>query len=215
MIKLSILVCTVPSRLGYFYPRIMKHLLQQTADRDDVEILGLFYNKKRTIGSKRQGMVNLAQGQYLTFIDDDDRIADDYIELIMKTLYDHPDVDCVVYNVICNINNSFDKLCKYGIEFEYGDINGGLEWRGKPAHTMVYKSSIAKNHLFMDMNRGEDVNWVVRACKDIVSQVRIDKVLYYYDANYSTTSEMAELSEKVIEYNIKQLIAKENGSIVI
>jgi hypothetical protein len=29
-------------------------------------------------------------------------------------------------------------------------INDGKEWRGKPSHTMVYKSSIAKKHNFND-----------------------------------------------------------------
>ena len=33
-------------------------------------------------------------------------------------------------------------------EFEYADING-LEWRGKPSHTMIWKRSIAIKHNYL------------------------------------------------------------------
>jgi len=53
MIQLSILVPTVPSRLTTYYPRIMSDLLKQTENYPEIEIIGLFDNKKRTIGQKR------------------------------------------------------------------------------------------------------------------------------------------------------------------
>lgn len=208
-IKLSILIMTVPSRLEYFYPRIMKQVLGQTEKYDDIEVISLFDNKKRSVGSKRQNMLDLVQGEYLVFIDDDDRITDDYVDSIMETLKKNPNVDCVVFNTICCIeNSSLKKLCKYGIEYSYGDINGGKEWRGLPAHTMIWKSEIAKKYKYSDMGVHEDTDWVKRAVKSIKTQVRIDKVLYYYDANYKTTSETAGLSDIVIQSNVNKLIEK-------
>ena len=207
MIKLSVLVPTVPSRLNFFYPRLMTQLLNQGVLYPQVEIIGLFDNKKRTVGEKRQDLLNLAKGEYLVFIDDDDRITDDYISSIIETLDQNPNTDCVVFDTICCIeNSSLKKLCKYGIEFEYGDIMDGLEWRGKPAHTMVYKSSIAKRHSFISINIGEDVDWVKRACKDIQIQTRIDKVLYYYDCKDKTTSETRGISDEIIRHNVNYLL---------
>ena len=214
-ILLTILVPSIPSRIDYFYPRIMKQLLDQTKKYDNIELISVFDNKKRTIGKKRDDMLNLAQGKYVTFVDDDDRLSDDYIDEIMNAIVVSTtttniditnDVDCIVYNTICCVNNgSIKKLCKYGIEFTLGNINGGLEWRGKPAHTMVWKSSIAKKHRFSDMGWGEDFDWVNRAYLDIKTQHRIDKVLYYYDANYATTSETGSLTQEVIYDNINKL----------
>lgn len=207
MIRLSVLVPTVPSRLSFFYPRIMNQLLEQSKNYPGVEIIGLFDNKKRSVGEKRQDLLNLAKGKYLVFIDDDDRISDDYISSIITAMNMYPDTDCIVFDCICCIeNSSLKKLCKYGIEFEYGDINNGTEWRGKPAHTMVYKSSIAKAHLYNSVNFGEDIDWVVRACKDIKHQTRIDKVLYYYDCQEKTTSETRGLPDSVITENIEKLL---------
>jgi len=203
MIKLSILVPTVPSRLSFFYPRIMNQLLEQTKTYTDIEILGFFDNKKRTVGEKRQDLLNMARGEFLVFIDDDDRITNDYVQEIMDAIYKNKDTDCIVFDSICCIDNGdLKKLCKYGIEYEYGDILDGKEWRGKPAHTMVYRSTIAKKHCYSNLNSGEDYDWVLRACKDIQHQTRIEKILYYYDANYSTTSETVGLSDEIIQYNV-------------
>jgi glycosyltransferase involved in cell wall biosynthesis len=185
----------------------MNQLLEQSKNYPGVEIIGLFDNKKRSVGEKRQDLLNLAKGKYLVFIDDDDRISDDYISSIITAMNMYPDTDCIVFDCICCIeNSSLKKLCKYGIEFEYGDINNGTEWRGKPAHTMVYKSSIAKAHLYNSVNFGEDIDWVVRACKDIKHQTRIDKVLYYYDCQEKTTSETRGLPDSVITENIEKLL---------
>jgi glycosyltransferase involved in cell wall biosynthesis len=205
MIKLSILVPTVPSRIELFYVKLMKELLRQIEPyKNEIELISLFDNKKRSIGKKRQEMINLSQGEYIVFIDDDDRISDDYINQIMTKLSENPNTDCVVFDSICRVNGEIDKLCKYGIEFEYGDINDGLEWRGKPAHTMVYATNIVKTHQYTDMGHGEDYDWVKRAYLDISNQSRIDKVLYYYDAEYTTLSETAGLSDEIILENVNK-----------
>ena len=205
MIKLSILVPTVPSRIELFYVKLMKELLKQIEPyKNEIELISLFDNKKRFIGKKRQEMINLSQGEYIVFIDDDDRISNDYINQIMTKLSENPNTDCVVFDSICRVNGGIDKLCKYGIEFEYGDINNGLEWRGKPAHTMVYARNIVKNHQYTDMGHGEDYDWVKRAYLDIRNQSRIDKVLYYYDAEYTTLSETAGLSDEIILKNVNK-----------
>jgi len=203
-IKLTILVPTVPSRYNNFFIRLMSNLIEQTKSYNDIELIGFFDNKKRSVGLKRDEMLKVAQGEYLVFIDDDDRISDDYVKEIMNALYNNPNTDCVVFDCICCVNGGYEKYCKYGIEFEYGDINEGKDWRGKPAHTMVYKSSIAKKHNFSDMKCVEDYDWVARAYRDINEQTRINKILYYYDANYDTTSETAGLSDETIINNIRK-----------
>lgn len=183
MIKLSILILTTPRRLETFFPRLIRHLEKQIGSRTDVEILGLYDNKKRTVGEKRNELIKMAKGKYLTFIDDDDRIDDTYIETILKMIEERPDADCIVFDCITTINNDPNQVTysKYGIEFNYHQT--GNQWRGKPAHTMVWLSDITKRHSYVSKNYGEDIDWVVRACRDIKTQVRIDKVLYYYDFN--------------------------------
>ena len=81
MIDLSILVCSVHTRYDTFAPKIQKQLYDQynalsEADQDRVETIVLTDNKKMMLGHKRNTMVEVAQGRYIVFVDDDDRIAD-------------------------------------------------------------------------------------------------------------------------------------------
>lgn len=187
MIKLSILIATVPSRIRAFYPNLLDSINSQIGNRADIEVIGFYDNKKRTVGSKRNELLKLAQGNFLTFIDDDDRIANDYIQSIMTCIEQNPNADCIVFDCITTIDGDKDNptYSKYSIKYDYTHV--GDQWRGKPAHTMVWKSEIAKKHIYSNQNYGEDIDWVKRACKDIQNEIRIDKVLYYYDFNNSTT----------------------------
>lgn len=207
-IKLSILVPTVPSRIDLFYPRLIKHLLKQTESYNDIEVLSIFDNKKRTIGEKRNNLMDMANGEYLVFIDDDDRITDDYIYEIMTALYKNPHTDCVVFDSMTFFPDRDCYKASFGIEFEDGifDINNKKLRTAKPPHVMVYKSSIAKSHRFPHIQSGEDSDWVNRASKDIVKQTRIDKLLYYYDSNYIETSESGSLTDDTIKNNIETKI---------
>jgi glycosyltransferase involved in cell wall biosynthesis len=201
MIKLSILVSTIPRRLNNYFPALMNKLMWQIGTLRDVELIGLFDNKKRSVGHKRNELLKMAQGEYLIFIDDDDDIANDFVVMIMDTLYKNPTADCIVFDCITTINGDRNNqtYSKYSIAYDYTQVPEispnpldptariAYQWRGKPAHTMVYKSEIAKKHIYIDQNYGEDVDWVKRACKDIKNEVRIDKVLYFYNFNDSVS----------------------------
>ncbi len=203
-IKLSILVPTVPSRIDNFFPRIITHLNNQVGERKDVEILGLFDNKRKTTGSKRQDLLNISRGEYVVFVDDDDRISDDYVSKIMEAIETNPGVDVINFQAKISINGGVARRCKFSTKYTYTHLPNG-EMLGKTSHIMVWRAAIAKKHAFADMVHGEDVNWVDRAINDVTTEYCIDSVLYYYDANYSTTSETVGLSPEVIATNIARL----------
>jgi hypothetical protein len=53
MIKLSILVPTVPSRIELFYVKLMKELLRQIEPyKNDIELIAFFDNKKGLLEKK-------------------------------------------------------------------------------------------------------------------------------------------------------------------
>ncbi len=185
MLKLSILIPSVPSRRKTFLQRILDQLESQI-NTNDIEVIVLYDNKKRTVGEKRNDLLNLARGQFLTFIDDDDRISDDYINKIISTINNNPLADCIVFDSICTVDG-ISQVCKYGIEYSYNYASPPNIWTGRPAHTMVFKSAIAKSIMFPSINFGEDMDWVSRICNQIKNQVRIDSVLYYYDFNNITS----------------------------
>jgi len=185
-IYLSCLIPTIPARMDSFFPRLMRQLTSQ-AEGKPVELLALYDNKRLFVGRKRTALLRAAQGKFFTFIDDDDRVADDYIDQILSAIVTNPDADCIVYDSICSQNGGPGQLCKYGIEFEYGQSSN--LWTGKPAHTMIWRNVEKFTELaFSDKNYGEDYDWVGQAWPRIEKQARINKVLYFYDFDAGTTT---------------------------
>lgn len=69
-----------------FRERLFARLYPQLKDRTDIELAVRIYDKKLTMGENRQAMVDEAQGEYVSFIDDDDLVAPDYVEKIYPLL---------------------------------------------------------------------------------------------------------------------------------
>lgn len=176
-IALSILIPSVPERMNYL-TKLMSELNKQSQSFP-VEILVLLENKKRSIGEKRNILIEQAQGDYVVFIDDDDRVESNYIEALCAAINETKNVDCIVFDVLVNYNDQFSKVCKYGLELEHGE-DANYYYR-KPNHLMCYSKKIAAAHKFLNISYGEDDEWGSRVSKDIINQKRLSSILYYYD----------------------------------
>ena len=190
---LSVLIPSIEERRDNFLSRIVGELGRQALPYGEkVEVLTLVDNREISVGEKRNRLLEMANGEHLVFIDDDDRIAPNYLDEIMGAIDTIKPLDCIVYDCICTITSWNGRVsarlhCKYGVEYGYTNDGRG-NWTGKPAHTMVWRSEIAKRHRYPNTSAGEDIDWVRRACVDIMHQHRIDKVLYYYDNDMRLSS---------------------------
>jgi hypothetical protein len=194
MFQLSILIPTTVKRIDYYCPNIVKYLDNQIKEckaEKDVQLLWLGDNYTMTVGEKRNTLLKMARGRFLTMIDDDDSTSHDYVKSVLDCIAANPNTDVIVYDCITTVDGKRKTLSKYSKNFtKYIDKMGGdgiRQWRGLVAHTMVWRSTIAKTHMFPDKNYEEDINWVKRANGDIVNEARIDKVLYFYRFNRKTT----------------------------
>lgn len=180
-IQLSILICSLTERRNIFLDRLLDKLDPQVKDKN-VEVLVFSDNAKRSIGQKRNDAIQMANGKYVCFVDDDDLVSDDYVDLILKEIRDwSPDV--IVFDAIISFDGINHKLVKYGREFDHTETQDAYYRR--PNHLMVHK----KNNItefFMDVKTGEDDEWASRMLDRIVTQSRINKALYFYD--YRTTT---------------------------
>jgi glycosyltransferase involved in cell wall biosynthesis len=176
-VTLSVLIPSVPERMDHL-KRIVDELSRQS-EHKAVEILVLLDNKKRTVGSKRNTLIEQAQGAYIVFVDDDDRVEPNYVDFLCASIEAMPEVDCVVFDVEVNYNGYFSKICKYGKEYNYGE--DARYYYRKPNHLMCYARRIAVKHPFKDIGYGEDDEWAARVSEDIVHQARLPATLYHYD----------------------------------
>jgi len=78
---LSILTPAVPSRLGAL-DALCSELAAQIGELP-VEHLVLLDNKRRTVGEKRDSLLRIARGDFVAFVDDDDKVSGDYVQAIL------------------------------------------------------------------------------------------------------------------------------------
>ena len=66
----SILIAAIPERYHSVHGLLHSLLEQQSVARmQDVELLYLMDNRRRSVGEKRNALLQLAHGDYLSFID--------------------------------------------------------------------------------------------------------------------------------------------------
>lgn len=176
--SLSILIPMISKRLNNFTTLINK--LEVQSNGLPVEILGLFDNKNKTIGEKRNLLVNMSSKEYICFIDDDDDITDDYIKLILTEINKRP--DCITFDIIICKPFANSKLCKYDLRYNNEYIKN--IFYGKPTHVHIWKKELVKNILFPNKNKNEDIEWAEQAIKQLQKTSNINKTLYQYNLDH-------------------------------
>lgn len=193
MIDLSILVCSVHTRYNTFLPNIEKQLFDQLAglpeaDQQRTEILILTDNKQMMLGHKRNTMIEIAQGKYIAFVDDDDRVADDYISSLLEATASN--ADSIVFQAEVSLNGEKPKLCYYTKDIS-ADYNKGDAYYRIPNHICCIKKSVSLKSSFPNVLYGEDAGYGKVLLPHLKTEHKIDKVLYYYDYNSETTETQA------------------------
>ena len=182
--KLSILVCTVPSRLTHFLPAIIQELDRQAAPFPDVEVCYFGDNKRRTVGAKRNAMLLLAQGDYVVFIDDDDKIAPNYVEKIYGAISQRPDVVC--FGMTCSLNGGPALPVNYSAAHPC-DANYPDHYDRIPDQKMVVRRDLALQVGFPNIQCGEDANYAARLRPLLKTEKLVPEILYNYIFSRYTT----------------------------
>lgn len=171
-------------------PRVFLDLERQAKGKD-VEVLVLLDDRKRSIGHKRNALVSIAQGTFVAFVDDDDRVAIDYVDRLLEKIALQPDV--IVFDVwVSGYYDRFglsDRLCSYDLDHEHQTLTD--RYHRKPNHLMAWRTALVKQEPFSDLSSGEDTEWAHRICRRFekrLRQERIHKVLYSYDFDTNDTS---------------------------
>jgi len=208
-IKLSILILSIPSRFDIVRPLINK-LMDQIGDREDVEILSIMDNKSLNIYEKRNVLLDIARGSHLTWLDDDDDVADTYVSRLTETIEENPDADVISFNQLCYLNgyecNVFAKMGNPHQECipepnEDGVIFADENARYKdtlrpPYHWCCWRTSLAASESFREVwSHGdtgqsmEDIDWLNRLYPRVEKSVYLENdSLHIYRWSPETTA---------------------------
>jgi uncharacterized protein YutD len=180
--KLAILIPTIVGREEYLN-RLLAILNPQVEKyKDEVIIFIDKDDKQMTIGQKRNRLTEWAVSNGCThraFIDDDDIVTDDYIELNIVGVrldYDVNSLTGIYYE-----NGKYDRYFVHDIKYKEAKTNS-LFYERFPNHLNVTKLSLIKDYKYEHKNFGEDMEHAERISKDGVlkNQYTIEKPVYSY-----------------------------------
>jgi glycosyltransferase involved in cell wall biosynthesis len=145
----------------------------------------LFDNRARSIGAKRQSLVDIARGEYIAFVDDDDDVSEDYVERLLEATKTGADVITFRQRAIYN---GLESEVHFGINNQDGPFTpGGITLRA-PWHVCAWRRERVKDCLFAESNYGEDLAWCLQARRRARTAHHIDEVLHTYRHDASTTA---------------------------
>lgn len=186
---LSILIPTTPDRQYQFERLYFKLLSQVQVVRNIHPSLGeveIRYDNSRkfldgglSIGKKRQGLLDLATGDYVAFVDSDDDVAPNYIEQLVRGCLQGADI--VTFKSFIK-NDHYWALIDMSLNnLENEEVNPYGSKKRTPWHICPLKREIAMTQRFNDINHSEDWNWMSRILLDVHSETHLDVVLTQYN----------------------------------
>lgn len=178
--KLSILICSIESR-SKLLERLLDVLKPQIVEGVKIDVST--DNGQKSIGQKRNELLQNAIGEYVCFIDDDDLVSDNYVKLLMKGI--DLGVDCCSLKGIITENSMNPLVFEHSIKYEKYKTNPDsypIRYERFPNHLNCIRSGIAKQFKFPEKNHGEDTDWATQIKRSglIETEHYIDQIIYYY-----------------------------------
>ena len=176
-IILSILTPSIPERWQSLN-NLTEQIQNQIGDDWPVEHLVFVDNRKRSIGRKRDGLLRLARGKYVAFVDDDDHVHANYTNEILHAAKENPDV--ITFQQIADVNGQKGtvefRLGNPDESFKPGEITKRNAW-----HVCAWRTSLAIQSSFPNCNYGEDRAFSAPLCGlPGLKEIHIPKALHYY-----------------------------------
>ena len=180
--KLSILILSLTKRLHHLTNLLA--ILKPQLIENEVELILEIDEGQQTIGEKRNSAMKRATGDYVCYIDDDDEVANNYVELILNAIKNDPDCCSLtgVYTVDGKNHETFKHSILYSEWRTNTHPNAEVKYERYPNHLNVIRKSIAEKYSFAPVNHGEDQDWSTRINKDrvLIQEAQIGECIYYY-----------------------------------
>ena len=179
--KLSILICTMPERSEMF--RALHSKISQQIENAKTKEVELLSNDRMDVstGEKRNMLIDSSSGDFVVFVDDDDDVYDCYVEEILKTINENPNIDCVGINGVISFNGQNHKQWFISKDFQRWYESADIYYR-TPNHISPIRKTIAQLFPFPNVHHGEDYAYSNGVLPHLHNEAKIEKPLYHYQA---------------------------------
>jgi hypothetical protein len=169
--KWEILILTQPSRAG-FLAQLMLLLMSKY---EDVAVRTRIFDEKLNLGENREQLRRESSAEYISFVDDDDFVAPNFVEGIYPLL---DGVDQVSFDVAVFRDGKPHFIAKHSLKYKGWYENGGIPYRDI-SHVHPMKRELALR-VPMEGGIGEDFRWAKRMHGIIRSEQHIERSMYFY-----------------------------------
>ena len=180
--KLSILIPSLVRRLAF--QEMLFPFIAAQVDGKDAEIIYDIDEGQVSIGVKRQRMLHKANGEYIVFIDDDDLVAENYVDLILGALKTGP--DCVGIHILHYVDSELLGKTYHSLKYShwYDEPCPGrpniINFYRNPNHLNPVRRDIALKVGFPDLTFGEDREYAMGIYPFLNNEVYIEEPIYFY-----------------------------------
>lgn len=180
-ITLSILICSVDTEERQIkLKKLINELHRQISKNFAEEVIEIIIdtdNMEKSVGKKRNDLIEKAQGEFICFIDDDDFVSENYLSTILHHLNSGIDILLIA---IEHIENGINKP-KIIPSLYIDNLNTGeAVLKTNHFHLCPHKKSIAKNVLFECINFAEDMMYSQKMVRHIINSHTIYEPIYIY-----------------------------------
>lgn len=179
--KWTILVATLGQR-GDRLQRLMEQLLPQVDKHDGaVTVSALWNNGERPLSHVRQALVDNAQSEYISFIDDDDMVPEDFVDTIVPLL---DGVDYVGWQMQTYVDGVALKPTFHSLRYDHWWDDSAGYYRDV-SHLNPISTLLARQVDFRRTSPPEDVAWVDQIRPFVLTEhyVGDGKIMYYYQSS--------------------------------
>lgn len=183
-LKFAILIATIETRKPQF-EKLRSFIRSQIVKNSLIgqcEIVHISDNKEISVGLKRQRLLEIANSNYVAFIDDDDWVSDDYLKTIINSI-DTNSPDSIGFLVRCTFNGSNPIMAKASNQYaDWAEDVDGYKYVRTPYHKTPIRRDLAVQIGFKDIRYAEDHDYSrrLKAAGLIRKEDYIDSPLYYY-----------------------------------
>ncbi len=168
----SICIPTVPERKSKLHRCLDRLLPQIQAAYGDVEILvhstplaSGMDAVTNSIGQKRNTLLASSHADYVSFVDDDDLVREDYVKTILAALNSYSEPDVVSFQVMALIRQKPDTgtisrvITRFSLDYGHKQAADG-SYERLPNHVAVWRRSLCVP--YQEVMKGEDTEWSYR-----------------------------------------------------
>lgn len=182
-----------------------KEILKKIKDKDNR--IHVITTDHKNPGEARNVGINFAKGDFITFIDSDDYIHPQYLEIMLKTINTHnSDIVLVQATLTKELFNEYGEFRNYDVKKLTQDKLFNLffsDWKYRAVWGKLYKKNIINNKRFINQIYSEDCEFNTYIATKIKKAILIKSELYYHTINEGSL--MHNITEKFFFDNINAL----------